>query len=72
MASNFSNATEKVQKIRKLVETDEYGAVITKYIPGALQLVFQGMLEDIDTKEQPAYISYRVSNNAHKSLLYKF
>ena len=62
----FSNATEKVQKIRKLIETGKYGPDITKYIPGTLQLVFQGMLEHIDTKEQPAHISYRVSNNAHK------
>lgn len=43
-ASNFSNATEKVQKIRKLIETREYDTDIAKYIPGTLELVFQGML----------------------------
>ena len=30
MASNFSNATEKVQKIRKLIETGQYDADIAK------------------------------------------
>ena len=42
-ASNFSNATEKVQKIRKLIETRKYDTDIAKYIPGTLELVFQGM-----------------------------
>ena len=40
-ASNFLNATEKVQKIRKLIETREYDTDIAKYIPGILKLVFQ-------------------------------
>ena len=47
-ASNFLNAWEKVEKIRKLILTGTYGADIAKYIPGTLDLVYQGMLEDID------------------------
>ena len=58
-ASNFLNTTEKVQKICKLIQTEEYDTDIVKYIPGRLELVYQGMLEDIDTKEQPAHISYK-------------
>ena len=40
--------------MRKLIETGEYDVDIAKYIPGTLDVMFQGMLEDIDTKEQPA------------------
>ena len=41
-----------------MIETGEYDADMAKYIRGTLELVFQGMIEDIDTKEQPAHISY--------------
>lgn len=70
--SDFSNATEKVQKSRKLIQTGKYGTDIVKGITRTLKLAFQGMLEDIDTKDQPAHIFYkrhgtfRVSNNAYK------
>ena len=57
-ASNFLNASEKVQKIKRLINTGEYEANLPKYIPGMLELVFQGMIENIDTKEQVAHISY--------------
>ena len=50
-ASNFLNATEKVQKIKRLINTGEYDADLAKYIPGMLDLVFQVMIENIDTKE---------------------
>ena len=62
-ASNFLNASEKVQKIRKLTKTGVYDADIAKYIPGMLELVYQGLLEDIDTKEQPAHILYKDMEN---------
>ena len=39
----------KLHKIRKPIETGIYDAYIAKYIPGTLELVFQGILEDIDT-----------------------
>ena len=41
-ASNFLNASEKVQKIKGLLNTGEYD---------------QGMIENIDTKEKFAHIS---------------
>ena len=56
---NYLNAGEEVQKLRKLIETGTYDAGIVRYIPRTLELVFQGMLEDIDTKEQPAHLLYR-------------
>ena len=62
-ASNYLNAGEKVQKIRKLISTGTYDADIAKYIPGTLDLIYQGMLEDIGTKEQPAHISYKDMEN---------
>ena len=58
-ASNYTDAGDKVRKIRKCIETGTYDADVAKYIPGTLDLVVQGMLEDIDTKEQPAPSSYR-------------
>ena len=39
--------------------TGEYDADLVKYIPGMLDLVYQGMIENIDTKEQVAHISYK-------------
>ena len=57
-ASNYNNAREKVQKIRKLISTGRYDEDITKYIPGLLELKFQGMLEDIDTRQKIAHPSY--------------
>ena len=51
-ASYYLNAGEKVQKIRKL-----------RYIHGTIELVFQGMIKDIDTKEQPAHSLYRDMEN---------
>ena len=50
-ASNYNDAKEKVQKIRDLIEIRKYDANLAKYIPRMLELAFQGMLEDIDTKE---------------------
>ena len=55
-ASNFLNAGEKVQKIWKLISTGIHDA-------NMLDLVYQGMLEDIDKKEQPAHISYKDMEN---------
>ena len=58
-ASNYTNARAKVQKIRQLISTGTYDADIAKYIPGTLDLVYQGILEDIDIKEKAAHISYK-------------
>ena len=51
-AQNYNDAKEKVQKIRELIKTRRYDEDILKYIPGLLGLKFQGMLEDIDTREK--------------------
>ena len=58
-ASDYTGAREKVKKIRELIRTGNYDANIARYIPGVLKLVFQGMLEDIDTKEKVANASYK-------------
>ena len=39
-ASKLLNASEKIQKIKKLIKTGEYDADIAKYIPGTLHLVY--------------------------------
>ena len=58
-ASNFLNASEKVQKLKRLINTGEYDADLAKYIPSMLGLVYQGVIENINTKEQVAHISYK-------------
>ena len=58
-ASDYTDAGEKVRKIRELIRTGNYDAEIARYIPGVLKLVFQGILENIDTKEKVANASYK-------------
>ena len=58
-ASNYNDAREKVQKIRELISTSRYNKDLAKYIPGVLELAFQGMLEDNDTKEKTVHPSYK-------------
>ena len=58
-----------VQKICKLIQIEEYDTDIVKYIPGRLELVYQGMLEDIGTKDQPAHISYKDMENLEYQML---
>ena len=43
---------------KKLISTGRYDEDIAKYIPNLLELKFQGMLEDIDTREKVAHSSY--------------
>ena len=57
-ASDYNDAKEKVQKIRELIKTGRNDEAISKYIPVLLELKFQGMLEDIDTREKIAHPSY--------------
>ena len=57
-ASNYNDAKEKVKKIRELISIGRYDKDIAKYIPNLLELKFQGMLEDIDTREKVAHSSY--------------
>ena len=42
-----------------MISTGTYDADIAKYIPGLLDLIYQEMIEDIDTKEKAAHISYK-------------
>ena len=44
--------------MRELISTGKYDEDIARYIPGVLDLKFQGMLEDIDTREKVAHFSY--------------
>ena len=57
--SNYSDAKEKVKKIRDLINMGKYDADLAKYIPGLLDLTIQGMLDDIDTREKVAHPSYK-------------
>ena len=58
-ASDFDKANTKVSKLKSLVRTGEYDADLARYIPGTLELAFQGMLDDIKTMEQVAHLSYK-------------
>ena len=53
---------KKYKKLKNLLK-QENDADIAKYIPATLELVYQGILKDIDTKEQPAHISYKDMEN---------
>ena len=58
-SSDFDKANTKVSKLKRLVKTGEYDADLARYIPGTLELAFQGMLDDIKTLEQVAHPSYK-------------
>ena len=51
-ASNYNNAKEIVKKIRDLINMGKFDSNVSKSIPGLLELAFQGMLDDIDTREK--------------------
>ena len=57
--SYFDKADTKVKKLKRLIDTGEYDANTARYIPGTLELVYQGMLDDIKTIEQVAHPSYK-------------
>ena len=59
-ASNYNDAKEKVKKIRELISVRQYDEDIMKYISNLLKPKFQGMLEDIYTREKVAHSSYTV------------
>ena len=57
--SNYNDAKEEVQKIRDLIKMGKYHADLAKYIPGLMDLAIQGMLDDTDTREKVAHLSYK-------------
>ena len=58
-ASDVDNASLKVTKIRRLIEKGIYDAEIARYIPGTLDLVFQGKFEIEKAIEQPADTTFK-------------
>ena len=59
---------KKYKKLKNLLK-QENDADIAKYIPATLELVYQGILNYIDTKEQPAHISYKDMENLEFQIL---
>ena len=57
--SNYTDAKEKVKKIKHLINMGKYNVDLAKYIPRLLDLAIQGMLDDIDTREKVAHPSYK-------------
>ena len=56
-ASNYNDPKEKVKKITQLISTGRFDEDFAKYIPILLELKFQGILKDIDTREKVAHSS---------------
>ena len=54
-ASNYNDAKQKVKENREFVKTENYDADIAKYVSGVLEMKFQGILEDINTREKVAH-----------------
>ena len=42
--------------MRELINTGKYDEDMAEYIPGDLEMKFQGMLEDIDIREKKKHI----------------
>ena len=57
-ASNYNDTKEKVKKVRKLISNGRYDKDIAKSTPNLLELKFQSILEDIDTREKVTHSSY--------------
>ena len=50
---------KKYKKCESSLKTGRYDKNLAKHITGLLELAFQGMLEDIDTKEKTAHPTYK-------------
>ena len=55
---------KKSKKIKELISTGRYDEDIAKYTPNLLELKFQGMLEDIDTRGKLATPPILTWNNS--------
>ena len=64
-ASDYNDAKEKAKRIKNLIKTGKYDADVVKYTPGVLEMVLQGMLKDIDTKEKVAHRSHKDMEQLH-------
>ena len=69
ITSNYNDVKEKVQKIRDLINIGKYDADLAKYIPGLMDLVIQGMLDDIDTREKVAHPSCKDKEQLHFQII---
>ena len=58
-ASSYEDSREKVKQITQLISKGMNDADIARYIPGTLDLAYQGMIENIDTKKKTTHISYK-------------
>ena len=47
----------------------KYDADLAKYIPGLTDLAIQGMLDDIDTREKVAHLSYKDKEQLYFQIL---
>ena len=68
-ASDSENADQKVAKIERLVNKGEYGEDVARYIPDVLNFEFQGMIENVITREQPANSLYSYMQNLEFRLM---
>ena len=68
-ASNHNDTKEKVKKIRELISLERHDEDIAKYIPGILELEFEGMLKNMDTGEKVAHPSYTDMEQLHFQIL---
>ena len=57
---SISNSSAIDRTTWQLISKGTYDADIARYIHGTLDLVYQGMIEDIDTKEKTAHITHKV------------
>lgn len=53
-ASDFEMQIKISQKLKKLVNKGKYNEGATRHIPNVLNLMFQGMIENVTTREPPA------------------
>ena len=52
--SGFLHADQKVEKIKRLVNKGEYDKDVARYIPRVLNLMYQGILKNVKTRDKTA------------------
>ena len=61
--SAFDNANKKVQKTKRLIKTGDNSEDAARYIPGVMNFMFQGKLENVIMGEQTASMPYKDMQN---------